>query len=264
MKPQYTEYFNFIEEIETQDTTGVSLIEFKLPDDEEILNEWARCFLSNYVSDEDIDRMCESYGMGREKYIQDIKLPDRSSLGNATRSGDFCEILVADYAEFVLDYIVPRTRYDRKTNRNSSTQGTDLIGYKLDENQNHKDEMIVFEIKAQASNSRPKNKLQEAVNDSTKDIKRIATSLNASAQRLLDRGDTEKANIVMRFQNKTDRPYIRKYSAAAVHSEFSFSKKLIREVTTEGHDSAVINLVVIYSEDLMNTIHDIYRRACKC
>lgn len=77
--------------------------------------------------------------------------------GPATRVGDFSELLVADYIEYVLDYMVPRTRYDRKTNRNESTQGTDLIGYKMGDKPRKTDEVQLVEIKG-TSDPKSKNK----------------------------------------------------------------------------------------------------------
>lgn len=110
--------------------------------------------------------------------------PDPSDkFGKSTMVGDFTEIMIADYLQYVNDYVVPRTRYDHKDKRNRSTQGSDLIAYSME---NHSvsslhDELRVYEVKAQSSDSLPKLKLQ-AINDSEKDFTRLAESMVTSCR----------------------------------------------------------------------------------
>lgn len=232
--------------------------------DNEILSEWATYFRRHYCSDDELETDSKLNGLSKEKYLTEMKFPNRKDkLGNAARSGDFCEILVADYAEYILNYTVPRTRYDRKVNPNSSTQGSDLLGFKLDKVSSN-NELVIFEIKGQASNTKPKNRLQDAVNDSKKDKKRLAFSLNAMNQRLRDKGLIDEAKVVQRFQNATDRPYKTKYAAAAVHSDYSFSTDLLNEVDTSHHVDPDLYLLVIHRQNLMTFIHELYERASKC
>lgn len=265
MVPKYISNLVSEEIFSTSEGKEINIWKLKQSTDETILCEWADYFRHHYCEDEEMDFLRAGYGYTRKEYLEKIKFPDPNDpLGNAARSGDFCEILVADYAQFILNYYVPRTRYDRKVNPNSSTQGSDLIGFKVGKKVSRSDELIIFEIKAQASNSKPKNRLQDAINDSKKDIKRIAFSLNAINQKLCEKGLYEDAKIIQRFQNATDRPYKEKYAAAAVHSEFSFSKEIIKEVTTAHHIDPDIDLLVIYSKELMTFIHDLYRRASNC
>ena len=187
-----------------------------------------------------------------------IKFPDKNQdFGPATRSGDFTEILLADYVEYILNFYVPRTRYERKITRNSSSQGSDLIAFKKGESISSEDELLVYEIKAQASNTTPKKILQDAIVDSEKDIKRIAESLNAINQRLIDKEDYEGSEIVQRFQNSTDRPYKKTFGAAAIHSKHSFLRSIINKCDTSEHIDPDLKLIVIFSENLMDTIHDI-------
>ncbi len=84
-----------------------------------------------------------------------MKFPNPNfGLGSATMSGDFSEILIADYIEYILNYIVPRVRYRQKFNRNTSTQGSDLIGYKVEsiETNSINDEMLIVEEKLEIVN----------------------------------------------------------------------------------------------------------------
>src|SRR3546814_15477764 len=50
--------------------------------------------------------------------------------GPSTRAGDFGEILVADFIEYVLGYWCPRQgRFEDRENRNVPSNGTDVIGF---------------------------------------------------------------------------------------------------------------------------------------
>ena len=71
--------------------------------------------------------------------------------GPSSRSGDFGEILIADYIEFVLGYWCPRElRYQDRWNRNDSTKGCDVIGFKFvaDGVEDPGDELFIFELKS--------------------------------------------------------------------------------------------------------------------
>lgn len=265
MKPKHIQNLILEETITTNEGKSINIIKLNDCSDEEILNEWAKYFRYHYCSDDEIDFLRAGYGYTRKEFLEKIKFPDTAErLGNATRSGDFCEILVADYVQFILDYYVPRTRYDRKINPNSSSQGSDLLAFKVGKKISENDELLVFEIKGQASEVNPQNRLQDAINDSKKDVKRIAFSLNAIVQRLCEKGQFENAKKVQRFQNATDRPYKEKYAAAAVHSDTSFSKDILLDVTTALHADPNLILLVIHKNKLMTCIHDLYRRASIC
>ncbi|MHB8127815.1 MAG: Hachiman antiphage defense system protein HamA [Mobilitalea sp.] len=251
--------------IVTDEGMNIKLLKMEICADEEILSDWAAEFRKNYCAADEIDILRDGYGYSREEYLEKVKFPDvAEKLGNATRSGDFAEILIADYIEYAMNYFVPRTRYDHKTNPNSSTQGSDLMGFKVGEKISSNDELIVFEIKCQASESKPKNRLQDAVDDSKKDVKRIAFSLNATFQRLIDKKKYDEAKMVQRFQNATDRPYKERYAAAAVHSKTSFSADLLKEVSTTMHTENDLLLLAVHRENLMEFIHNLYWRASKC
>jgi len=262
---RYIDYYVEHDEMKTTEGHPIKVLELKIPSDESIINEWAIHLRNHYCNDSEIDLLRSGYGYTREEYLNNIKFPSRNeSLGPATRSGDFTEILIADYLEFIEGYYVPRTRYDRKITKNSSSQGSDLIAFKIGYLDSSNDELVIYEVKAQTSNTAPKNRLQDAIIDSRKDIKRLAESLNAINQRLIDKGEYEKSSIIRRFQNSTDRPYCLTYGAAAVHSTYSFSGKKVQECSISAHPEHNVKLIVIYSEKFMEKIHDIYWRATQC
>lgn len=267
MKPQYFDWLIQEKPVTTSEGKQITVYELVIKNDETILNSWAKHLREHYCADSEIDFLRAGFGFERPEYLREIKFPDaKTRPGPSVRSGDFTEILVADYVQYVLDYIVPRTRYDRKVNRNSSTMGSDLIGYKCGEKISNNDELIVFEVKATASEVSPSStaRLQKAVDDSNKDVVRLAETLNAVAQRLIDRNDFEEVKRVQRFQNSSDSPYRKTYAAAVVHSNMSYSKEVLKTVSTLEHADPDLRLIVIHCDKLMDFIHQMYGRACKC
>jgi hypothetical protein len=267
MKPEYLKWLVQEDTVITSEGKQIVVYELIIRDDEKILNSWAKHLREHYCADSEIDILRAGYGFERDKYLEKIKFPDaKINPGPSVRSGDFTEILIADYVQYILNYIVPRTRYDRKVNKNSSTMGSDLIGYKCGKKISSSDELIVFEVKSTASEVPPAQeaRLQNAVDDSNKDILRLAESLNAVVQRLVDRGDLDEAKQVQRFQNASDTPYRKIYAAAAVNSNMSYSKNLLRKVSTINHTDPNLKLIVVHCDKLMQFIHKMYGRACKC
>lgn len=231
---------------------------------DEYFDEWARHFRQQYCNDNIIDSLVNGTGLTRKEFLLKMKFPDKSNdFGPATRSGDFCELLISDYLEYTLKYYVPRERYQVKFNRNSSTQGTDVIALKMiyDIKDDPKDELVTFEVKGQATHGKAKNRLQDAVNDSFKDSVRKGECLSAIKQRFIEKNDIEKAIFIERFQNKPDRPYIEKTGAAAIHESETFSTDLTKTVSTKGEK---LWMIVIKRENLMDLIHELYRRAAQC
>lgn len=267
MRPPYLDWPIQEKQVTTTEGKQINIYELVIQDDEGILNSWSKHLREHYCADSEIDILRAGLGLERNEYLKTIKFPDeRIKPGPSVRSGDFTEILVADYVQYVLDYIVPRTRYDRKVNRNSSTMGSDLMGYKCGKKISGNDELIVFEVKATASEIPPSSeaRLQKAVNDSNKDVVRLAETLNAVVQRLIDRHDFEEVKRVQRFQNSSDNPYRRTYAAAAVHSSTSYSEAVLKNISTLSHADPDLGLIVIHCDKLMPFIHKMYRRACEC
>lgn len=229
-----------------------------------VMSAWARHFRNHYCNDSEID-ILKPMGMSKEDYLLELKFPSRNTkAGPATRSGDFAEILVADYLTFLNGYIVPRTRYDRKTITDESTKGSDVLAFKeVGGAPNAMDELLVFEVKAKlVKGSVSDNRLQDAINDSKKDDVRIGESLNAIKQRLHDRSDTDGVRRTGRFQLYVDKPYIRRFGAAAVLTQKSFSAEKLSEASTESHPEGVkLELLVIVGSVVMDLVHALYERS---
>ncbi len=251
--------------ITTTEGKAVEVWEFKHRDDPAVLSAWAKHFRNHYCLDTQIDALRNSTGLSRTEYLNTIKFPHFAEApGPSIRSGDFGEVLVADYLQYVLKYWVPRTRYSDKTIRNESTKGCDLLGFKIlkQHADSRKDELALYEVKAQLAGTNAAPRLQDAINGSIKDELRKAESLNAIKQKLLNSGAMDEVTIIERFQNCADRPYIEKSGAVAIFSTSVFCKQTIASSSASEHpNSANLSLVVIRGNDLMNIANQLYERA---
>jgi len=111
-KPKHLEWLiNTGERIPTAEGKAVEVWEFRHQKDEEVLSQWAKHFRNHYCLEDQIDDLRSGTGYSRADYLREIKLPDeKAAPGPSIRAGDFGEILVADYVEYILDFWVPRTR----------------------------------------------------------------------------------------------------------------------------------------------------------
>ena len=124
---QHIQWFvNTGETLTTTDGKKVEIWEFQYKKNNEIFSAWAKHFRNHYCSDDDIDYLRRGYNLSRKDYLLQLE-----KLGPIIRSGDFGEILAADYLEYILKYLVPRFKYDDKSIRNESKKGCDIIGFKM-------------------------------------------------------------------------------------------------------------------------------------
>jgi hypothetical protein len=262
------------EQIKTADGKSVQVWEFRHKPDEAVLSAWAKHFRNHYCPDSDIDFLRGS--RSRKNYLQEIKFPSSTStLGPSVRAGDFGEILVADYLQWVLKFSVPRVRWSGKVVRDESSKGSDVIGFcfQNDSKASPDDTLAVFESKTGFS-AGGSSRLQAAINDSAKDPIRVAESLNFIKQRLFERGDKNEARKIERFQNPVDLPYRELYGAVALCSSEHFDAKDVsaadtQKIRSSSKGAAVrphpkpdsLFLLVIRGEDMMELANDLYRRA---
>ena len=243
----------------------IEIWELKPEESETVLSAWAAHFRHHYISAEDLPFMAEGTGLTNVEYLRQTLLPDRTKTpGPSLRSGDFGEILVADYIEHVLGYWCPRElRYQERWNRNDSTKGCDVIGFKFVAGGqiSPNDELFIFETKSGMSPS-PKHRLQDAITDSDKDKLREAMSLNAIKQKFVRRGAMDDAKRVRRFQDMADRPFRRINGAAAILDDLVFAETDLTAADASAHHNAAnIQLIVIKGPSLMTLIHILYERA---
>ncbi|MGX7446050.1 Hachiman antiphage defense system protein HamA [Dolosigranulum pigrum] len=273
-----SQYFEFEKELISSNGVKTKIYKFNNEIiDEESLNKWSLGLRNNYVEEKNLNSLINGIGLTQKEYLEKHIFPDpKKPQGAATMSGEFGEILIFDYINFVLKYYVPRTRYFEKVNPSQPVSGSDVIGYKIKDisKPNNSDQLLVAEVKTRSTKSGKKislddNPLGKAITGSEKDKVRLAESLNAEKRRLIDRDRYDEANIVERFQNRTDNPFLLDFYAVVVlDSDLytgSFSDQFILDVINNmKNKSTDKNILIIYSTDLKNFLRDIYRRACLC
>ena len=253
------------ERLRTIDGKTVQVWELRHGKCQETLSAWASHLRNHYCLDSEIDYYRRGYTYSRAEYLNAIKFPDASNApGPSIRAGDFGEVLVADYLQYIVGYWVPRTRYCDKSIRNESEKGCDVIGFRIqeDETWSPEDMLAMFESKTQFSGRTAKPRLQDAVEGSAKDQVRKAESLNAIKRRLFARQLHEDADKVERFQDPEDRPYNEIFGAVALFSTLPYSSDSISATSTTCHPNGEnLVLLVIRGDDMMDLVHQLYRRA---
>jgi len=254
------------ERLKTVDGKTVQVWEFQHQLDDAILSAWAKHFRNHYCLDSQIDELIDGTEFHTHAdYLFNIKFPDeKRAPGPSIRAGDFGEILIADFLEYVLGFQVPRTRYIDKTVRNESTKGCDIIGFSFVEDGEWSpgDALAIFEAKTQFSGTKPSPRLQDAVDGSVNDLNRRAESLNAMRQRFLDINDKEAAKRVKRFQDPPGNPYRELYGAAALFGVELFDCTSISSTIISGHPrNDRLKLIVVRGVAMMDLVHNLYQRA---
>jgi len=261
-----TQWLNQIAGITTAENKNINTYVLNHQQNPTILSAWAKHFREHYCPDNIIDTLRSGTGLTRKQYLEQIIFPDRTTApGPSIRSGDFGELLVADYLEFALGYWVPRARMDSKAVRNESVKGCDVIGFRIvNANMDSPtDEMVVYECKASLTTTTEINRLQVAVDDSAKDFLRKAEALNFLKRRLIEKQDQMYLRVE-RFQNSEDRPYLETNGAAAILSDAVFNQMNPNFQNTLGasHPNAArLNLLIIRGNNLMDFVHALYGRA---
>lgn len=253
------------ETLTTADRRRIDVWELTIPATGGDLSAWAANFRQHYCCDTEIDDLRAGTGLSRAEYLIQLVFPDGNvAPGPGIRAGDFTELLVSDYVEYMLGYWVPRGKYADKYSRDESVKGVDILGFLLASPAapSPKDELLAFEVKAQLTGDKYSGRLQTAIDDSSKDYLRRATSLNATKRRLLRAGEKESALVVQRFQNLSDHPYVYRSGAAAVLSESAYDVDLLEKSTVQGHQNASnLELIVIRGKELMKLVHALYEVA---
>ena len=261
----FINWFSKTSVIKTQDNHNIDIYAFNHINNQKLLSEWATHFRNMYCDDSLIDEFRRGTGLSRSEYLLQMVFPDETdNFGPATRSGDFAELLVADFLEFIQKYWIPRIRYDDKATRNSSTQGSDVVGIKLKKTNgfDKNDELLVFEVKAQFSGDKPKPRLQDAIDDSNKDVTRVGEFLNYAKRRYIKEHNIKDKKIIERFQNISDNPYIERFGAAALFTDNIYNVNIIKTSDCSKHKkNNKLLLLVISGKEMMTLVHSLYKRA---
>jgi hypothetical protein len=265
MIPSHIKALSSLKEISSADGKQVSVWQLTLDDDVD-LGAWSKHFRQQYCLDEEIDALRQGTGFSRSDYLTQICFPDRTAKpGPSIRAGDFAELIVTDFVEYVLGYWVPRGKYAEKAVRNESVKGVDILGFRMTPEAGPlpTDTLITYEVKAQLTGQAYGGALHAAIEDSGKDYLRMGESLNAVKRRLLTLRKQDDVLKVERFQNRTDNPFVLRSGAAAVLTESAFDEAAISTSTqTSGHNNeANLDLIVVKGVDLMDLTTALYQRA---
>lgn len=248
----------------TSDGIKVKIFKLLKIPNEKILSIWAKHIRNQYCPDIEINALIKGTGLTNKEFLKKYIFPDEKvPPGPSIRAGDFGELLITDYVEFILNFYVPRIRFKYK-GRNRSIEDTDIIGFKIINKsiKNNKDTLLTFEVKA-AFQNRNLKVFQEAINGSKKDWNwRKAISLYSIKRKLIIENKPIEANIVERFQDKTGNPYIEISGAAAIISNHVFSKEIITKVNAIGHPNSRLYCILIKGNQLMELTNLLIQRAC--
>lgn len=269
------EHINWLKDtgkrLKTNDGKGIEVWELEYANEEKVLIDWANYLRNHYCLDCDIDFLRGE--KSKKEYLENIKFPSKTTpLGPSVKSGDFGEILVADYLEWKLNFWVPRVRWNSKISRDDSPKGCDVIGFQVTKKDipSNSDKLAVFESKAGFSKSNG-NRLQDAIKDSAKDLVRIDESLNYIKQKLYEKGERALALKVQRFQNPIDLPYNEIFGAAALLTNEYYDESILVETDTKKIQKSLdppifithpnrdkLNLIVIKGKQMMDLVYKIY------
>lgn len=254
------------EPLKTVEGHPIEVWDLNAPSTEDIMSAWAKSFRQHYCADAEIDELRDGTNLSRSEYLTQLIFPNQSiAPGPGIRAGDFAELLISDYIEYLLGYWVPREKYAGKSSPDESIKGVDILGFRQPAAPaiSVADTLLAFEVKAQLSDSKYKDRLQTAIDDSSKDHLRRAMTLNATKQRLRNAGQAKKVLLVQRFQNQADYPYIYLSGAAAVLSDSAYDEEAMQKQTSIlNHQNAPkIELIVIQGKELMKLAHALYERA---
>src|SRR5437868_4063216 len=99
--PHISWFIDSGDEAETLDGRIVKLLEFKHIKEKAIISAWAKHFREQYCLDRSLDELRLGTGLTRAEYLTKYVFPDKvMKPGPSIRSGDFAEILIADYLQF--------------------------------------------------------------------------------------------------------------------------------------------------------------------
>jgi len=256
------------EKLITSDGKKITVLELMVDGaDTSTWKAWAKHFREHYCLDSMIDEFCAGTPYSRAEYLKQLVFPDaKNDWGPAVRAGDFTEILLSDLVEAHFQCWVPRIRYANKNVRNESPKGTDVLGLKFvnaNFSPSPKDILLTFEGKAQLSGKKPLSRLQDAIDDSSKDTFRKGETLNAAKRRLIEQGNQEDSRKVRRFQDALGQPYVEQSGAAAFFCRSVYdAAHICKSTSCKAHKNfSNLFLLVIRSENFMKLVHTLYERA---
>lgn len=262
-------HFGSIQNIEEKD---VEVIAVQAPfDNIELITDWAKSFRHKYISDEDLLEGMKDIGENEPiDFLKEMIYPENKKF----QSGDFGEILVAEYLMYTEDFWVPTLslRYSEKSNKEESTKGSDIIAIRFDQDPAHEsayDLLCIGEVKT-GSTGTIRERLQTAIIDSNKDsiqllsAKRGSVGLNAVKLKIKHRVPMENQDgysyrEIARFENPIERPYQTQYVAAAVVDQKHLNQNTVKKVVTkESQHVDSLRMIAVGVSNIQKLIDALY------
>lgn len=264
-RPRYIDNIKFEKEITLGNGSVIHCYSIDNNFDEITLEDWALHIRRNYISDKSLDLICEC-GVDRCSYLLDrIPSVSSSSLDKfkyRTITGEFAEILVMDFREFVQNEEVFRGRWEAKATPTAPIQGCDIVSFIIDSCSKDKDQLIITESKSQLSSTNY-DVLLDAAKDSDKDSTRIGMTLAFLAELFANEQDEEQCKKVARFIRKAEEPYIERFEGSGLTIDSALSEENAKNVLNS-YAGTPKNLYFIYGSGLKELAYDLYERALKC
>lgn len=273
-KPKYIDWIIKENGITFED--GVPLecykVSYDLTDDT-VLNDYATHIRRHYKTDEDLAESVATLGVSEIEYLKNNVIPQKGvSWGSTAISTELCEIMLYDLFEHILNYTALRGRHWDKPTPSSPIQGSDVMVAKVSNNGKpaSSDELCIIEVKARLTQetSTTKNEnykaLIDAKSDSDIDSLRYSVSLDFMRFKYKSKGETFMKNIVERFQQKANLPYVQKFVAAGVISRKDIENNIVVGVKGADLKITIANQVfLIHGEKLMDLANEVYGRIIK-
>lgn len=264
-KPLYLDWIIKEDGITIEGDIPIKCYKIDYNDDEEIINDWALHIRRNYIDDEELVEDAECNDITAEEYLTRYVIPQKNEpLGPTARSGDITEIIISDLLEFIFGYTVPRFKMKNRSGKNSSKQGTDVVGYKYfnaDKTPSDNDTLVATEVKAHLTES-GYGSIKDSINDSIKDEHRLARTIDC-CRKFFKNSNKELSKEITRFLFKPDNNYKIIYASAGFSSRESVDNNII---LTKSDEKLEIRkgqeIFYIHGKKLMDLTHRIYER-CK-
>jgi hypothetical protein len=103
MPPHLSNLTKCAETLATSDGHCIDVWELRVPATAGYLSAWASNFRQHYCSESEIDDLRAGTGLSRAEYLTQLVFPDKTAApGPGIRAGDFAELLISDYVEYLL------------------------------------------------------------------------------------------------------------------------------------------------------------------
>lgn len=256
--PKYLLNLSFEKDISTTSGNIVHCYCLDTLFDEATLQEWAHRIRDAYVDDETISKLINN-GVNIKAFL-DARIPKSDNKrGCSMISGDFAELLMTDFREYILKENAFRGKLESKPTPNSPIQGCDILTYIIDGKDSTNDQLIVTESKSVISSTNY-TVLSDAAMHSGKDSTRIGETLAFLTQFYLNKNDYKNYEKVIRFTKKAELPFSEKFEASGITVCCCLDEKLVNNALETIKDAQKI-VYFIHGSNLKELAYDLYRRA---